>query len=125
MKKIFRYILLLIVVYLVVEVFVYFITKTYYTDMNNYEILVESPKIEISESKISKKKGYIEGTATNDTGEIINDASIRFDFYNSQGVCVGSKLKEIGVFNATEKAKFDVKYDYKNVTHIKISIISD
>ena len=53
MKKIFRYILLLIVAYLVVEIFVYFITKLYYRDMNNYQILVESPKIEITESQIA------------------------------------------------------------------------
>ena len=73
MKKIFRYIVLLIVVYLVVEIFVYFLTKTYYKDMNNYAILVESPVIEVTESKVAKNKGYIQGIATNDTGEMIND----------------------------------------------------
>ena len=57
MKKIFRYIVLLIVIYLVVEIFVYFLTKTYYRDMNNYQILVESPTIEIIESKVTKNKG--------------------------------------------------------------------
>ena len=125
MKKIFRYVVLLIVVYLVVEIFVYFLTKTYYTDMNNYQILVESPAIEITESKVAKNKGYIQGTATNNTGAIINNISLRFDFYNSQGSYVGSKYKEIGVFNATERVKFDIDYEYKDVEEIKISIISE
>ena len=86
MKKIFRYIVLLIVVYLVVEIFVYFITKTYYSDMNNYQILVESPVIEIKESKAAKNKGYIEGTVTTNTGAMINDLTIIFDFYNSSSI---------------------------------------
>ena len=125
MKKIFRYIVLLIVVYLVVEIFVYFLTKTYYKDMDNYQILVESPEIQITESKVAKNKGYIEGTATNDTGEMMKNTKIRFDFYNEQGTYVGSKCKEIGIFNATEKAKFDIKYEYKNVAEIKISVINE
>ena len=124
MKKIFRYIVLLIVVYLVVEIFVYFLTKTYYSDMNNYQVLVESPLIEITESKVAKNKGYIEGTVKNNTGAMINDLSIRFDFYNSQGAHIGTKLEEIGIFNATEKLRFDVQYEYKDVAEIKISIIS-
>jgi len=125
MKKIFRYIVLLIVVYLVVEIFVYFLTKTNYTDMNNYQILVESPEIQITESKVAKNKGYIQGTATNDTGEIINNISIRFDFYNTQGAYVGSKYKKIDIFNATEKVKFDIDYEYQNIAEIKISIINE
>jgi len=125
MNKIFRYIVLLIVVYLVVEVFVYFITKTYYRDMNNYDILVESPVITITESKVAKNKGYIEGTATNNTGAMIDNLSIRFDFYNSNGTYIGTELEEVGVFNATEKIKFDVKYEYKDVAEIKISVITE
>lgn len=123
MKKIFRYIVLLIVVYLVVELFVYFMTKTYYKDMNNYEILVESPVIEITESKVAKNKGYIEGTVTNNTDEMMNNLNIRFDFYNEQGNFVGSKNKEIEIFNATEKMNFNIKYDYEEVNQIKISVI--
>ena len=123
MKKIFKYVILLIVVYVLVELCVYFLTKTYYKDMNNYEILVKSPVIEITESKVAKNKGYIEGTATNETTEMINNLIIRFDFYNEQGTYVGSKYKEVEIFNASEKVKFDIQYDYKNVAEIKISIV--
>lgn len=123
MKKIFKYVILLIVVYVLVELCVYFLTKTYYKDMNNYEILVKSPVIEITESKVAKNKGYIEGTATNETAEMINNLIIRFDFYNEQGTYVGSKYKEVEIFNASEKVKFNIQYDYKNVSEIKISIV--
>jgi len=123
MKKIFKYVILLIVVYVLVELSVYFLTKPYYKDMNNYEILVKSPVIQITESKVAKNKGYIEGTATNETAEMINNLIIRFDFYNEQGTYVGSKYKEVEIFNASEKVKFDIQYDYKNVAEIKISIV--
>jgi len=124
MKKIWRYVILLIVVYLVVEIYVYFLTKTYYKDMNNYEILVKSPAIEITESKVAKDKGYIEGTATNNTGALINNLSLKFDFYNEQGKYIGTEYHRIETFNATEKSKFNIKYEYENVKEIKISIIS-
>lgn len=125
MKKIFRYVVLLIVVYLVVEIFVYFLTKTYYKDMNNYEILVETPAIQITESKVAKNKGYIQGNATNNTGILINNMTIKFDFYNKQGTYIGSEYEKIEIFNATEKVNFDIRYEYKNVSEIKISIISE
>lgn len=125
MKKIFRYIVLLIVIYLVVEIFVYFLTKPYYKDMNNYEILFEEPIVEITESKAAKNKGYIQGYTTNNTGEIINNITIRFDFYDKNGTYMGTKYKKIDIFNATEKVNFDIKYEYKNVSEIKISIVSE
>ncbi len=125
MKKIFRYIVLLIVIYLVVEIFVYFLTKTYYRDMNNYQILVESPTIEIIESKVAKNKGYIEGITTNNTGEMITSLSIKFDFYNNIGIYMGSKYHKIEPFNINEKSRFDIEYDYDDISEIKISVISE
>lgn len=123
MKKIFRYVIWLIVLIIVVRVLVYFLTKTYYQDMNNYEILVKSPVIEVTESKVAKNKGYIQGTATNDTGELISNINLKFDFYNENGKFVGSEYKLIEVFNATEQVKFDIRYQYENVAEIKISMV--
>lgn len=125
MKKIFRYVVLLIVVYLVVEIFVYFLTKTYYRDMNNYQILVKNPAIVVTECKVAKNKGYIEGTATNNSEEILNDIIIKFEFYDKQGVYVGTKYEEIEILNATEKLKFNIQYDYKNVAEIKIGVVKE
>ena len=125
MKKIFRYVILLIVAYIIVEVLVYFLTKTYYKDLNNYDILVESPVIEITESKVAKSKGYIQGNITNDTGELMRNLRVKFDFYNEQGKYVGSENKTIDVFNISERLNFDIKYEYKDVSEIKISIVRE
>lgn len=125
MKKIFRYVILLIVAYIIVEVLVYFLTKTYYKDLNNYDILVESPVIEITESKVSKSKGYIQGNITNDTGELMRNLRVKFDFYNKQGKYVGSENKTIDVFNISERLNFDIKYEYDDVNEIRISIVRE
>ncbi len=125
MKKIFTAVILLIVVYVVVHVYVYFLTKTYYIDMNNYEILVVSPEIKVTESKISKKKGYIQGTAKNNTGAIITSLRIKFDFYDENEKYIGSEYHRIEPFNVNEISKFDIKYEYDNVAGIKISIINE
>lgn len=126
MKKIFRYVLLLILLIVVVRVYVYFITKTYYKDMNNYEIITNNPvDIQITESKVAKNKGYIKGKATNNTRELVNNLKIKFDFYNEQGKYVGSEYKKIEYFNATETIKFDIKYEYQNVEKINISTVND
>lgn len=124
MKKILRYVVMLIVIYLVVQIFVYFLTKAYYIDLQNYEILVKEPKIEITDSKVSKNKGYISGKTTNNTGTLIKELKIKFDFYNEDGNFLGSEYKEIDYFNVNEVVNFDVKYYYQNVNEFKVSIIS-
>ena len=124
MKKIFTSIILLVVVYLIVEVCVYFITKTYYKEMNNYEILVEAPEIKVKESKVAKNKGYIQGTAKNNTGAMITSLSIKFDFYDENEKYIGSEYHKIEPFNVNEVSKFDVKYEYSGVSEIKVSVVN-
>ena len=123
MKKIFRYVILLIVICLVVKLYVSLLTKPHYKDMENYEILIKSPKIEITESKVSKNKGYIKGNATNDTGELIRNLKIKFDFFDEAGSFLGTEYREEEIFNASEKIQFEIKYEYNNVAEIRISII--
>lgn len=123
MKKIFRYVILLIVICLVVKLYVSLLTKPHYKDMENYAILIKSPKIEITESKVSKNKGYIKGNATNDIGELIRNLKIKFDFFDEAGSFLGTEYREEEIFNASEKIQFEIKYEYNNVAEIRISII--
>ena len=123
MKKIFKCILLLLLIIVVVRIFVYFLTKPYYKEMNNIEILVQSPKVQITESKADKNKGYIQGMVTNDTGKLIDDFTLKFDFYNHEDRFIGSESHKVGVFNVGEKSKFDIKYEHNGVTKIVISVV--
>lgn len=124
MKKIFKFLLIILLIYVVVQIFVYFLTKTNYVDMNNYQILTQSPSVQVIESKVSKHKGYIKGNVVNDTDTLIKEATVKFDFYNTFGGYLGTEYHKITTFNVTEKSKFDIKYEYENVGEIKINVIS-
>ncbi len=125
MKKIIRYLLLLILMIVVVRVYVYFLTKTNYQDMNNYEITVQTPEIFVTESKVAKNKGYIKGNITNNSSEMIKNLKVKFEFYNKNEKLVGIEYRNEDVLNASETIKFDIGYNYKNVEKIKISTVTE
>ena len=125
MKKIIRYLLLLILMIVVVRVYVYFLTKTNYQDMNNYEITVQTPEIVVTESKVAKNKGYIKGNITNNSSEMIKNLKVKFEFYNENENLVGIEYRNEDVLNASETIKFDIGYNYKNVEKIKISTVTE
>lgn len=125
MKKIIRYLLLLILMMVVVRVYVYFLTKTNYQDMNNYEITVQTPEIVVTESKVAKNKGVIKGNITNNSSEMIKNLKVKFEFYNDNDKLVGIEYRDEEIFNASETIKFDISYKYKNVEKIKISTVTE
>ena len=125
MKKIIRYLLLLILMIVVVRAYVYFLTKTNYQDMNNYEITVQTPEIVVTESKAAKNKGYIKGNITNNSSEMIKNLKVKFEFYNENEKLVGIEYRNEDVLNASETIKFDIGYNYKNVEKIKISTVTE
>ena len=71
MKKFFKYLIWLILLYLLVNGLTYLATKDDYRDLTNFNIATESPKIEVTESKSAYTHGYIKGQVTNDTGKHI------------------------------------------------------
>ena len=125
MKKIIRYLLLLIHMIVVVRVYVYFLTKTNYQDMNNYEITVQTPEISVTESKVARNKGYIKGNITNNSAEMIKNLKVKFEFYNENDKLVGIEYRDEDILNASETIKFDIGYNYKNVEKIKISTVTE
>ena len=125
MKKIIKYLLLLILMIVVVRVYVYFLTKTNYQDMNNYEITVQTPEISVTESKVARNKGYIKGNITNNSAEMIKNLKVKFEFYNENDKLVGIEYRDEDILNASETIKFDIGYNYKNVEKIKISTVTE
>jgi len=125
MKKLFLYLMLLIAFYLFVDVMIYFSTKDNYKDLTNYEITVSTPEIKITEYKASYSKGHISGVATNNTGKLIDNTVLKFDFYNDNGSYLGTKYNEIKLFNVGENANFTVNFGYEKVESVKISIVEE
>ena len=123
MKKIVKYIIGFIIAYFVLDFLTYFVTKPYYRDFYNYEILTESPAIQVTEAKSSYSKGYIKGIAKNTTGELIDEACVKAEIYKENGDFLGYKYYDISYFNPQEEDKFEIYYSYKDVGNIKLSIV--
>ena len=121
MKKIIRYFLLFLLLFIVVGLLTRFAMKEKYIDMTNYSVNVSSPKVTIDESKSTYSSGYIKGSIANDTGEHIKDKCLQFAFYDKDGVYLGTETKEIKYFNVNEEVKFNIKYNYNNVGRIELN----
>lgn len=121
MKKFFLYFVIFIAFFLFVELFTNLQVRENFQDVNNYEVAITSPKISITESMASKNSGYIKGNITNDTGEHIRDKYLQFEFYDKDGIYLGTESQQMKYFNVNETASFDIAYKYKNVDRIKIS----
>lgn len=123
MKRFLKYLILLIVAYIIVNLLIAFGTHKWYKDFTNYQILSNSPVVTVEESKIAKAAGYLKGTVENDTGKLINKITVMVSFYDENGNGLGNKTHEIKYFNVGEKAPFEIEYSYENVEKIEISTV--
>lgn len=122
MKKFLKYLIWLVLLYLIVNGLTYLATKDDYKELTNYTISTDSPKIEVTESMVAYTHGYIKGQVTNNTGEHIQKTYLQLDFYDKDGIYLGKEYKPLEYFNSNETIKFDVDYTYTNVSKIKIGI---
>lgn len=125
MKKFFIYFILFVGLYLFVSLMINFGMKEKYETITNHQITVKSPQVTVSESKATYSHGYIKGNILNNTGEHIKDKYLQFDFYDKDGIYLGTESKEIKYFNVDEKINFDLNYEYTNVNKIKISFVDE
>lgn len=123
MNKILKWILLLIVVFIAVGVSTDLITKSFYKESKNYEILTKNPSIEVTEYKKAHTDGYVKGTVTNTTGEIIDEATIQVAIYNKNNDFLGYEYHTISYFHPQEKLSFEIHYTYKNVGRITLEVV--
>lgn len=122
MKKFFKYLIWLILLYLLVNGLTYVATKDNYKDLNNFVIATESPKIEVTECKSAYTHGYVKGQVTNDTGNHIQKTYLQLDFYDKDSIWLGKETKELESFNVNETIKFDINYTYTDVNEIRLTI---
>ena len=120
LKKFAKYALWLIICYILVNVLSYaFIAKSY-NKLDNYTILVNTPKIEIIESKATKANGYIIGSVKNNTGKVLNKEYIRINFYNNNSTYIGTEYVELNDIQENASKDFKLSYKYNNVACFSI-----
>ncbi len=94
-------------------------------DIQNIELLTESPIITVDKCEAGKYSGHIEGTIRNDTGKHIEKIYLQIDMYDNKQRYVGTKYEELKYFNVNEIVKFDTTFKAEDVKSLKLNVVYD
>ena len=124
-KKFLMYILLLVAIYIFVSILSYIFINNAYKNIEDYEILTQSPKIEIVESKSTYVNGYVIANITNNTGANIEKTYLKLDLYTENDNYLGSKYNEIDDFSNNETVEVKTNYKFNGVEKYKVSLVNN
>lgn len=122
MKTFRTYLILFILFYIFVSFMSYGFIKSTYSNMDTYQINVESPKIVIQEAKSSKVSGYIKGIIQNNTNEKLGNEYLKFELVSQTGNIITSKYVDISGIEPGEQKEFSVKFNAENIVTFNTSI---
>ena len=121
MKIFVKYLIIVIIFYLFVDLVAYIGMKNIYRDIVDYKILNSSPSIEIQESKATSANGYIKGVVKNNTDEKIEKIYMQIDCYNDRDSHIGTKYVKIENFNPGETKEFRINFKFAKVERYTIN----
>ena len=124
-KKFWMYFWMFIGFFLFITLSTNFLMRDNYKNIRNYEIKAESPVIEVTECKAAYSNGYIKGTVTNNTKELIPLKYLQINLYDKDGVYLGSEYKELKIFNVDETISFDINYNYIDVEKVTLAFTDE
>lgn len=113
-KKFWMYFWMFIGFFLLTTLLTNFLMRDDYKN-TNYKIKVEIPQISVTESKASYSNGYIKGSVTNNTEELISLKYLQIRLYDKDGVYLGSEYKELKNLYPQETINFEMNYNYLNI----------
>lgn len=125
MKIFAKYLIIVIIFYLFVDLVAYIGMKNIYRDITDYKILNSSPSVEIQESKAAKTNGYIKGIVKNNTDEKIEKIYMQIDCYNDRGLHIGTKYVKIENFNSGEIKEFRINFKFAKVGRYTITFTTE
>ena len=124
LKKFWKYFLMFIGFFLLITLLTNFLMRDDYKNAN-YEIKAESPVIAVTECKAAYSNGYIKGSVTNNTEEIIPLKYLQINLYDGDDVYLGSEYKELKNFYPQETINFDIGFEYLNVEKANLSFVDE
>lgn len=121
-KKILKYIILLIALYFFSKFLIYIGLNATYKDI---KVEGDVPnQIQVEYAQATKVNGRILGKISN-SEEDINGKYIKADIYNSKNELLGTKYLELSEINKEETKKFAVFFKKDSVDHCEISIVDE
>lgn len=119
-KKILKYVILIIAIYFLTKFLVYIGFNATYRDIKVEGNVPEQVVVEYAQA--TKVNGRILGKIKNGNDDL-NGKYIRADIYDVNGELVGTKYLEINQINKDETKKFAVFFKKTSVDHCKLSIV--
>ena len=123
MKKFWKYFINFVVLFLLVSGLMYLGTMNMKKEEKAIKCVAqtEKPVIEVIECTSNNKGGILKGTITNDAEVLINVIYVKAEFYDENDNLLGTKYSEIKYFNVGEKAKFEIEFNYENVSKVNVT----
>ena len=88
-------------------------------------VVVESPSINISESKATYVNGYVKGNIYNDTNATIQNQYLKIDLYSQRDVLMGTKYAEIENLESSATVDFEMWFKYTDIEYCVVDITDD
>ena len=125
MKSFLMYFLILVVFYIFSNIMINAFLKVSYSDMNGYEINVNSEQlfVDVTEAKSSKRNGYVNGIIKNNSEEKVENKYLKITLLSKRNVTMGEKYVKIDIIEPKQLRKFEVKFDNDNVKTFKIELV--
>lgn len=122
MKRLFKWLVIFIVCYLIVNILTFNVIKSSYKT-KDININFEQPKVEIYESKATITNGYVKGKITNNTNENLINKILKLDFISPRGVLMGTKYVDIPKLSSGMGVDFMSQFNFDNVDKIDVSFM--
>lgn len=119
-KKIIKYVILIIAIYFLTKFLVYIGFNATYRDIRVEGNVPEQINVEYAQA--TKVNGRILGKIKNGDNDL-NGKYIRADIFNKKNELVGTKYLEISQINKDETKKFAVFFKKESVDHCNLSIV--
>ena len=125
LKKFRTYLLMFIGFFVLTTILTNFLMRDKYRNITNYEIKTETLEIVITECKAAYSNGYIKGSITNNTEELLPLKYLQINLYDENNIYLGSEYKELKNFYPKETVNFDISYDYLNTNKVIIDLVDE
>ena len=122
-KKILKYVILLIALYFFSKFLIYIGLNATYKDIKVEGNVPEQIKVEYAQA--TKVNGRILGKISNNKESNINGKYIKTDIYDSKNELLGTKYLELTEIENNETKKFAVFFKKNDVDHCEISIVDE
>lgn len=87
--------------------------------------MIESPKINVAESKATYVNGYVKGNIFNDTKNAIKGKYLKIDLYSPRNVKLGTKYVKIDNLETEKTQDFEMWYKYTDVKYCNVAIVDN